>query len=348
MRLPRSNGQRHLGDRAQGAGTEGQLDDRTLVAHGALAKTEEENREFFAEVAAQRDDDARVRGFVDRRAREGLHQRGVQAVAVLGVDVLGAQHAAQESFPRKCALVGQCRSADGAETVFIRCGTTQQFGGLRERFAPTDLDEGSVSSDHRFGDPRRRIQRVGGVLIAVDRLEREASLVAEPSVVHRLAVDAQDAREAITGGLHRDATPHGARRAGALDLFQVPGSRVETIRLGGQCTHRTDLDGITREDRVEGLRRRGRDLDEVATTGKGDLRVTRHVGGEPRAARALNAAFAVQQDQRTDFDGLDEVALLLDEARLAGAVCERLVLQRALAAFVTDRTVEWVIGEQEL
>jgi hypothetical protein len=69
---------------------------------------------------------------------------------------------------------------------------------------------------------------------------------------------------------------------------------------------------------------------------------------EAGAARALDAALAVEQDQLADLDGLDEVALLLDEAGLARAVSQGLVLQRALAALVADRAVERVVGQQEL
>ena len=58
-----------------------------------------------------------VRGLVDRRARQRLQQRRVEAVAELGVDVVGAQHAAQQPLPREGAFVGQRRAADGAEAV---------------------------------------------------------------------------------------------------------------------------------------------------------------------------------------------------------------------------------------
>ena len=347
MCLPWSNRQRDARDRAQGAGAECQFNDRTLVAHGALTQTKKENRKFFAKVAGQRHDDASLRGLVDRRARERLDEGSVKTIAVLGVDVVGAQHAAQHPLPREGTLIGQGRPANGAESVGRRRGPSQQFGRLTERFAPTHRDEVAVSPNERFGDARRRVQRVRRLLVAVNRFQREAALVTQPPVIHRLAVDAQHARQSIARGLHRDTTAHGTRRAGALDLFQVPRSRVEAIGLGGQRADRADLHRVAREDRVEGLGRRGRHLDEVTATGKGDLGVTGHVGGEPRAARALDAPLAVQQNQRTDLDGLHEVTLLLDEARLSRAVRQRLVLQRALAALVTDRAVERVIREQE-
>ena len=70
--------------------------------------------------------------------------------------------------------------------------------------------------------------------------------------------------------------------------------------------------------------------------------------GEARAAAALDAALAVEQHEVADRDRLLEVALLLDEARLARAERERLVLQRALAAAVAHRAVERVVDQQEL
>jgi hypothetical protein len=41
------------------------------------------------------------------------------------------------------------------------------------------------------------------------------------------------------------------------------------------------------------------------------------VVGKTRAACALDATFAIEQDQRANLDGLDEMALLFDEAGLA-------------------------------
>ena len=92
----------------------------------------------------------------------------------------------------------------------------------------------------------------------------------------------------------------------------------------------------------------GRHLDLLAAPGEVDLGLAGHLGGEAGAAGALDAALAVEQHEVRDGDGLLEVALLLDEAALARAVGQRLVLQRALAALVADRAVERVVGQQEL
>ena len=86
----------------------------------------------------------------------------------------------------------------------------------------------------------------------------------------------------------------------------------------------------------------------VAAAGEVDQRVAGHLVGEAGAAVAQDAALAVEEHEVADRDRLLEVALLLDEAALARAVAERLVLQRALAALVAHRAVERVVGEQQL
>src|SRR5205085_6156075 len=82
------------------------------------------------------------------------------------------------------------------------------------------------------------------------------------------------------------------------------------------------------------------DRDELAVLGDG-LR-------EPRAAVAEDAALAVERDRGRDRDRLVEGALREGHPRPAGAEAEGQVLERALAALVTDRAVERVVDEDEL
>ena len=151
-------------------------------------------------------------------------------------------------------------------------------------------------------------------LVAVDGLEAEAALVAEPAVVDRLGVDAEQPGQAVLRGLHGDPAAHGAGGAGGLDLIEVPGPGGEAVGRGGQRADRADLHGVAAEVGGEGLGREGRDLDALAAPGEVDLRLAGHVRGEAGAAGALNAALAVEQDEVGDGDGLLEVALLLNEA----------------------------------
>ena len=91
-----------------------------------------------------------------------------------------------------------------------------------------------------------------------------------------------------------------------------------------------------------------RDLERVAPPGEVDHRLSRYLGGEPRAASALDAALTVQQDERRQGDRLGEVPLFLYEPALTRPVSEGLVLKRALATFVAHGTVEGMIDQQEL
>src|SRR5690606_36798814 len=130
----------------------------------------------------------------------------------------------------------------------------------------------------------------------------------------------------------------------------------EAVLRRGQRTDRTDLDGVAGEVRLErlarGRGRRGRlqvrglrraDLLLCAALQQVDERVTGDLLGEPGAALAQHAAFAVEQDLRGDPQRLGERALAVDEPGVGPAVCHRLVLQRALAALVADRAVQRVV-----
>ncbi len=167
-------------------------------------------------------------------------------------------------------------------------------------------------------------------------------------MVDRLGVDAEQPGQAVLRRLHGDPAAHGASGAGGLDLVEVPGAGREAVGRRGERADRADLHGVAAEVGGEGLGGEGRDLDGLAAPGEVDLCLAGHLGGEAGAAGALNAALTVEQHQVRDGDRLLEVALLLNEARLARAVGQRLVLQRALATLVAHRAVERVVGEQEL
>jgi hypothetical protein len=79
-----------------------------------------------------------------------------------------------------------------------------------------------------------------------------------------------------------------------------------------------------------------------------EMPVLGDVLAEPRAAVTEDAALAVECDQRRDRDRLLERLLLEGHPRVAGAVTERQVLQRALAPLVADRAVERMVDEDEL
>ena len=191
-------------------------------------------------------------------------------------------------------------------------------------------------------------ERLAEAAIGVDGLEVEPAAVAQPAPVHRVGVDAEVAHQLVAAGLDDHAAADRARGARALDLVEIPRPRLEPVRHGRQRTDRADLHRVAREVGREGLVGERQHLRLVAAVGEADQRVTGHLFGEAGAAVAEDAALAVEVDERADRDRLLEVALLLDVPALARAVRVRLVLQRALAALVTHRAVERVVGEEEL
>ena len=96
-----------------------------------------------------------------------------------------------------------------------------------------------------------------------------------------------------------------------------------------------------------------RDLAAVAAIDDVDLRVAFDVAHEADAARAEDAAVAVEHQRRPEVDvGLHAFAVERPARKLhpalVGSERVREVLQRALAALVADRTVERMVDQQEL
>ncbi len=387
-RVARADAQGRGRQRAQRGRGGGDLDQRGRAAGHRLAQAEEQDRELLAQVTGQRDEDGRRAGLVDGGPGQTEHHIGGQAVAELRVDGVRADDALGQLRPGVGRFVGEAGAADqrdgaGAGGVLGGADAGRRGG---DGLAPADRDELALLADAGLDEapvleaPRlaglaeelaaahaeaddlgggggrdvdglvRQLarQRAGVDLVAVDRLVGETALVAEPTVVDRIRVDAEQPGEAVLRRLHGDPAPDRAGGAGRLDLIEVPGPRREAIGRRGQRAHRADLHRVAAEVGLEGLGGEGGDLDRLAAAREVDLRLAGHLGREAGAAGALDTALAVEQHEVGDGDGLLEVPLLLDESALARAVGQRLVLQRALAALVADGAVQRVVGQQEL
>ena len=188
----------------------------------------------------------------------------------------------------------------------------------------------------------------GQTIVAVDALEAEAALVAQPTPVHWIGVDTLVAQQFVTARLHCSATAHRTCGARALGFLQVPWTRLEAVRLCRERAHRTDLHGVAAEVARERLVRERGDLGGVAAAGEMNERIACHFVGKAGATIAQDATLAVEQHQFANGDGLFVVALFFDVAALARTMAERLILQRALAALVADWAIEWMVCEQQL
>src|SRR5262245_45540114 len=182
----------------------------------------------------------------------------------------------------------------------------------------------------------------------MDTLDAVATRVAQSTAVQRLEIETEQSLDAIGRRLYRPGAVHGAGGARRFGGREVPRAGAEAVLRRGERPDRADLHRVAGEIRVERLLFEVQDLRAVATVDEGAERITRDLVRIPSAPRTLNTAHTIQQDQFAERDRLLEVALLLDEARLSGPERERLVLERTLAAPVADRTVEWMVDEQEL
>ena len=183
---------------------------------------------------------------------------------------------------------------------------------------------------------------MGEVLVA------EAALVAVPGLVDRHVGAGELTLDLTATGLHG---LRAARRAAVADGRcgdDVERARLEAVGGGGERTDGADLDDVAGEVRVVRLVLVDRDLLERTAFEQLDERVAGDLLAEAGAACAQHAALAVEQHLRADGDRLVVLALLVDERRRVATVCERLVLQRALATLVAHRAVERVVDEQQL
>ena len=311
---------------------------RTIDDRGT--EPQEEHGHLLAEIAREHEDRVRGGHLVDGRPRQRGHHLGRQSVAELRVDRVGAQDPLCELRPGVGTLVGEARAAhhrDRARTGTVR-HLSEAVGDRLERLVPRSGDELALLAH----------QRLDEAVLAVDRVAGEATLVAEPALVDRVGIDAEQTGHPIRGRLHRNPASHRAGGAGRLDLVEVPGPSGEPVGRRCQRAHRADLHGVPREVRGEGELGEDPDLEQLAAADEVDLGLTGDLVGEAHAPAALDAPLAVEQHELRDGDRLLEVALLLDEASLAGAIGEGLVLQRALAALVAHGAVERVIDEEEL
>ena len=333
------------GELRQARGARGELDERGPVLDDRVAQAQVERAELFFRVGAeQHDDAARGASLVDGGARQPEHDIGREPVGELCVDVVRAEHAFGQLGPCVRRFIGEACATEDPDARRAGFGERTSRGpqGLRPR-GPHELITLGVELAERVAAHERPAEAA----FVVERLEAEALLVGKPAPVDRVAVDAHEAQHAVARRLDRDARADGVDDAGGLDLFEIPRAGLEAIRLRGERTHRADLHRVATEVRRERIVGEGVDLGEVAPSLEVDQRVTSHLLREARAAIAQDATLAVEVDEIADRDGLFEVALLFDEARLARAVGHGLILQRALAALVAHRAIERVVDQQE-
>ena len=280
--------------------------------------------------------DIRDEGPIGRGCEEMRSQRIVDP----GIDVVRAQHHPGELGEGVCVLVGPMSATDhgeGAATVLVP-DETDPLGDAVESIRPCRFDQFSVTPHQRRGETPLR----------AEVLEAEPLLVGQPAVIGRVVVHPDQAKDLVLADLDREPGVGGVVKTGALHHLEVPRPGPEPVLGGSESAHRAELDGVPGEVGGEREVGEGVDLGDVGPRLELDERIAADLVGEPGASGAEDAPLAVEEDQVGDGDRLLVVALDLDEAALARAVGEGLVLEWAFPTLVAHRAIEGVIGEKEL
>jgi hypothetical protein len=275
-------------------------------------------------------------GPVDRRRQKVRRERIVDP----GVDIVGAEHYPGKLGERVGILVCSAGATDhrkGVTAVGVS-DLSDPLGDHVEGLGPADLDQLPVASDQRGGDPMGRLEV----------FEAEAILVRQPAMVGGLVVDTDVAEYLVLAGVDRQPRVSCVVKTRALGHCQIPGPRPEAVLRGGESADGADLNGVAREVGREGQVGKCVHLGHIPPGLELDEGIPTDLVREAGAAGTEDASLSVEQNQVGDRNRLLVVAFDLDETTLPRAMRERLVLERALPAFVTDRAVEGMVCEQEL
>ena len=203
-------------------------------------------------------------------------------------------------------------------------------------------------------------QRPSQTIVTLDPAVIEAADVAHPVAVHLRIEARRHANELCTLGPFRlgfdpcrRVAAFLAQRADRVDgLGVIPRPRLEPVILCRDGAHRTHIHQVSREQRVHALLLEGRDLAPISAIDDVDLRIGVDFPHEPHASRAENAAVAIEHQRRTEVHvGFHPFAVEHAPGKFhpafVGTEAVPEVLQRTLAALVTDRAVERVIDQEE-
>src|SRR5512138_195302 len=149
-------------------------------------------------------------------------------------------------------------------------------------------------------------------------------------------------------GLDDDGAASGAVRTDRGPLRQEPGPSLEAEVLGGDGPDGADIDEVAGIQVVDGPPVLEPDLRSQASLEDAELPRPRDLAQEPDAARTKDAAFPVEEEAAADRDFLGPALARLDHAAGGAPVQVIIILKAALPRLVADRTVERMLGQEEL
>ena len=245
---------------------------------------------------------------------------------------------AEQRRHRQRAFVGQFRAANRRNLICRSC--LQIIRDELQRFVPRRGQKLSAASN----------QRVGESLVVVDVIESETVAVRNPAFVDRFVVARNDARQSLVALRYENVGSAAVSHRNCGHVFQFPYASAETKIARCQCANRTNVNRVAGKMGVE--RRVAQRVDHRFRAARDEFenRILRDFILETRAARALNAAFAVERNQRRQriiFVHVAPQMIHILHARLTARIRHRLILQHTFAALVAHRTIERMVREEE-
>ena len=273
---------------------------------------------------------------------EGLGERRIIRRAVM-VDIIGSQHQTRELLKQIILFVRGAVGTDNADCIRAVASDdlAKVAGNGIDCFRPGDGNKPAIAAHHWLLDALGMVGEIEGVAsLDAEKIAVDAALVA--------IVSAHDLNAAVAAAAaqRREATIAAVGADGA-DVVHLPRTRLVSVSSRGKCADRTDVDAHAAFLALEVIAIVRSDNRTLAAVLDAQRPHVHALAADADAAIAQNAARAVKEDDRGPLL-LVAVALDVDKLRLRRSILERHVLQLALASGVADRTIQRMIGKQQL
>ena len=270
-----------------------------------------------------------------------LAERGDQTGIIHGammIDVVGAKGRASEALEEIIFFVGSAIRTDEADRIgpvgvenllqFCRGGFGSLFPGNGIEFVAL-ADQGLLDAFGMLGE-----------------IEAEAAFYAKEIAVNAGEVAIVGPQDLVIAHAQRGLAAVGAVCADGGDVCHFPGSRFVAIGAAGERADRADVDAHAAFFALEMIFAIGNDHAVCTAHADAECFHVHAFVADAYAAETKNASRSVVIDKLRPFF-FGAMNFFFDEAAGVGAVAEDHVLQFALAAFVADRAVERVVGQQK-
>ncbi|EEQ41655.1 conserved hypothetical protein [Clavispora lusitaniae ATCC 42720] len=264
-------------------------------------------------------------------------------------------HAAKGNLLHVCGGVFRAQTVSKVFKSSHRLSVSQSTGNGTEFTAAWSKLVVGCSHGCQGIVPGRRLKTVAvahqrrGQTLGLESIACKPRLVRDPLLVDVIVDTGHHTHHLGTTGVHTDVGTESIHDVNGLCAFQLPWTGLECIWLRGQCSHRTQVDDVSRQFGVDVALDVGADSHVVTTASSTKFWSTRNIVHEPHAPRAVDTSIHQRLDQRSNslvFNGT--LSGHLHETATVGPVPSRSLLQVTLTTSVTNRTIQRMVSQQHL